>query len=190
MGLSQAEFAKLCGVTRAAVQQWEKENGTAPKRTQQPKVADVLGLSVAQLVGGSENVQEGPEVRGLVPLISSVQAGNYKLHVDNFHPGDGGEERIPTTIPVKRHTFALRVSGDSMEPDFKEGSILIVEPDLEAQPGDFVIAKNGDEESTFKQLVKDGGDWYLKPLNPRYPMKPLGKSAIVGVVRAVERRFR
>lgn len=77
-----------------------------------------------------------------------------------------------------------------MEPDFKEGAILIVEPDMEAQPGDFVIAKNGDEETTFKQLVKDAGDWYLKPLNPRYPMKPLGKASIVGVVRAVERRFR
>lgn len=189
-GLSQAQLAELCGVTRSAVQQWERENGTAPKRTQQSRVADVLGLSIAQLMGGSENVQVGPEVRGSVPLISAVQAGNYKMHVDNFHPGDGGEERISTTVPVKRHTFALRVSGDSMEPDFKEGAILIVEPDLEAQPGDFVIAKNGDEETTFKQLVRDGGDWYLKPLNQRYPMKLLGKSSIVGVVRAVERRFR
>jgi SOS-response transcriptional repressor LexA len=141
-------------------------------------------------MGGSENVQVGPEVRGTVPLISAVQAGNYKMHVDNFHPGDGGEERISTTVPVKRHTFALRVSGDSMEPDFHEGAILIVEPEMEWQPGDYVIAKNGDGESTFKQIIRDGGDLYLKPLNPRYPIKPLGKAVIVGVVRAVERRFR
>lgn len=188
--MSQSDLAALCGVTRSSVQQWEKENGTAPKRTQQSRVASVLGLSVAQLLGGSENVQTGPEVRGSVPLISAVQAGNYKMHVDNFHPHDGGEEQIATTVPVKKHTFALRVSGDSMEPDFKEGAIIIVEPDMEAHPGDFVIAKNGDEETTFKQLVRDGGDWYLKPLNSRYPMKPLGRSSIVGVVRAVERRFR
>jgi SOS-response transcriptional repressor LexA len=193
LGLSQEQFAQKCGVTRAAVQQWEKEDpdgGTAPNRDKQPVVAGVLGLTVAQLMGGNENVQAGPEVRGSVPLISSVQAGNYRMHVDNFHPGDGGEERIATTVPVKRHTFALRVSGDSMEPDFTEGSILIVEPEMEAQPGDFVIAKNGDDETTFKQLIRDAGDWYLKPLNPRYPLKALGKSTIVGVVRAVERRFR
>lgn len=177
-------------MTRGAVQQWERENGTAPKRTQQARVAAVLGLSTAQLIGGEANVNAGPEVRGSVPIISAVQAGNYKMHVDNFHPGDGGEERIETTVPVKRHTFALRVSGDSMEPDFKEGSILIVEPEMEAQPGDFVIAKNGEEETTFKQLVRDGSDWYLKPLNPRYPVKALGRSQILGVVRAVERRFR
>jgi SOS-response transcriptional repressor LexA len=188
-GLSQQELAELCGVTRSAVQQWEQEDGTAPKRAQQSRVASVLGLTVAQLMGAS-NVQAGPEVRGSVPLISAVQAGNYKMHVDNFHPDDGGEERVLTTVPVKRHTFALRVAGDSMEPDFKEGAILIVEPDMEAHPGDFVISKNEDGETTFKQLVKDGGDWYLKPLNSRYPMKALGKSSIVGVVRAVERRFR
>jgi SOS-response transcriptional repressor LexA len=141
-------------------------------------------------MGGGENVLAGPEIRGSVPLISAVQAGNYKMHVDNFHPGDGGEERISTTVPIGRHTFALRVAGDSMEPEFKAGAILIVEPELEAQPGDFVIVKNGDEETTFKQLIKDGADWYLKPLNERYPIKALGKSTVVGVVRAVERRFR
>ncbi len=77
-----------------------------------------------------------------------------------------------------------------MEPEFLAGMVLIVEPDLDPQPGDYVIAKNGDGETTFKQLVKDTGDWYLKPLNPRYPLKPLGENKIIGVVRAVEKRFR
>lgn len=132
----------------------------------------------------------GPKMGGRVPLISNVQAGDFKEHVDNFHPGDGGAELIPTTVPVRRHTFALRVSGDSMEPEFPEGMILIIEPELEPVPGDYVVAKNGSEETTFKQLIKDGGDWYLKPLNPRYPIKPLGNSQIIGVLRAVEKRYR
>lgn len=125
-----------------------------------------------------------------MPLISDVQAGSYKEHVDNLHPGDGGLELIPTTVPVNRHTFALRVSGDSMEPEFKEGMILVIEPEMEPNPGDFVVAKNGEDETTFKQLVKDGGDWYLKPLNERYPIKPLGQAKIIGVLRAVEKRYR
>lgn len=190
--LSVNEFADLCGVSKHTVQLWEKEDhegGTAPNRRKQPDVARVLGLTVAQLMGG-ENTQAGPEIRGSVPLISAVQAGEYKMHVDNFHPGDGGEERIPTTVPVQRHTFALRVTGDSMEPDFIEGAILIVEPELEAQTGDYVVAKNAEGETTFKQLVRDAGEWYLKPMNERYPLRPLGKSTIIGVVRAVERRLR
>jgi len=137
-----------------------------------------------------QNVRPGPEMRGRVPLLSDVQAGMYKEFVDNTQPGDGGSEMIPVSCPVGRHTFALRVVGDSMEPDFTPGMILIVEPDLDPQPGDYVIAKNGSDETTFKQLVKDGADWYLRPCNARYPLKPLGSSAIIGVVRAVEKRFR
>lgn len=137
-----------------------------------------------------DNTDVGPVLRGTVPLISDVQAGMYKEHVDNFHPGDGGLELIPTSVPVQRYTFALRVSGDSMEPEFRAGMILVVEPEMEPNPGDFVIAKNGGGETTFKQLTKDGGDWYLKPLNDRYPIKPLGNATILGVIRAVEKRFR
>lgn len=140
-------------------------------------------------VAREQSPEFGPNIGGKVPLISDVQAGAFKDHVDNFHPGDGGMEQIPTTVPVKRYTFALRVAGDSMEPEFREGMILVIEPELEAMPGDFVVAKNG-EGTTFKQLVKDGQDWYLKPMNPRYPIKPLGESQIIGVLRAVEKRYR
>lgn len=139
---------------------------------------------------GNQNTAPGPTIRGEVPLISNVQAGMYTEFVDNLHPGDGDYEKIPTTVPVNRYTFALRVTGDSMEPDFTEGMLLVVEPKLDPQPGDYVIAKNGSEETTFKQLVKDGADWYLKPLNSRYPIKPLAECTVIGVVRAVEKRFR
>ena len=60
---------------------------------------------------------------------------------------------------------------------------------MQAAPGNFVVVRNGDNEATFKQLVKDGGDLYLKPLNERYPIKPLGNSQIVGVVREAIRRL-
>ena len=50
--LTEQQFADQVGVTRAAVQQWERENGTAPRRSKQEKVAEVLGISVAELVTG------------------------------------------------------------------------------------------------------------------------------------------
>jgi len=135
------------------------------------------------------NIEQAPGLRGKVPLISFVQAGAFAETIDNFNPGDA-DEWIDATCPVNRHTFALRVVGDSMEPDFPAGTILIVEPELSPEPNDFVIAKNGENEATFKQLTRDGADWYLKPLNPRYPIKPLGTSRVIGVVRDAVRRFR
>ncbi len=124
-----------------------------------------------------------------VPVISWVQAGAMTPVTDIYAPGYA-EEWVETPVPAKRHTYALRVRGDSMEPTFPDGHIIIVDPDLDPMPGDYVIARNGDGEATFKQLIKDGSDWYLKPVNPRYPVKPLGEATIIGVVRAVEKRFR
>ena len=140
--------------------------------------------------GHAPTIEDGPDMRGRVPLISWVQAGAFSEAVDLLQPGFA-EEMVDTTVRARSHTFALRVSGDSMEPDFPAGTILIVEPELEAHAGDYVIVKNGAEEATFKQLVRDGADWYLKPLNTRYPIKAWDNSIhIVGVVRAAERKFR
>ena len=135
------------------------------------------------------NIGVGPVLRGQIPILQDVKAGMYKEQIDNY-AGDGSLAMISTSVPVNRYTFALRVSGDSMEPEFTDGMVLIVEPELNPQPGDYVIAKNEHEETTFKQLVRDGADWYLNPLNTRYPIKPLGESSIIGVVRAVEKRYR
>ena len=190
MGLTEEAFGKLLQVSRGTIQQWEKEGGTAPNRKRQPAVAELLGITVAELMSGGTSASAGPEIGGEVPLISDVQAGSYTDYVDNYHPGDGGQEMVATSVPVKKHTFALRVAGDSMEPEFRAGMILIIEPELDPLPGDYVVAKNGDGDTTFKQLIKDGGDWYLKPLNDRYPIKPLGQSKIIGVLRAVEKRYR
>lgn len=155
-------------------------------------VARVLGISVAELVSGGSNVGQGLAVRGEVPLVSEVEAGNYTA-IDNFKP-KGRFETVAVSVEVKRHTYALRVHGDSMVGEtgdsFPEGSLLVVEPDMEAQPGDYVIVLNDANQTTFKQLVRDGGDLLLKPLNTRYPIKPLGKAKIIGVVREFSKRFR
>ena len=190
--MSEQQFATAAGVSRAAVQQWERAGGTAPKRANQPRVAGLLGMSLAQLLSGESNVTAGFSMRAEVPLISEVQAGSFTA-IDNFKPS-ASYERVAVTVPVLRHTYALRVHGDSMVShvgdSFPEGSIVIVEPEMQAVSGDYVIALRDNNEATFKQLVIDGGDFYLKPLNARYPIKPLGTAVVIGVVREFTKRFR
>ena len=53
LGMTQEQFANALQVSRGAVQQWETESGTAPKRANQPRVALLLGISVAELVSGT-----------------------------------------------------------------------------------------------------------------------------------------
>jgi transcriptional regulator with XRE-family HTH domain len=59
MDISQKELARRCGVSYQAVQQWEKQDGTAPKRTRLDKVAGVLGVSVSELVSEGEDRYPG-----------------------------------------------------------------------------------------------------------------------------------
>lgn len=190
--MSEQQFANAVGVSRGAVQQWERPEGTAPRRSNWQRVADVLGVPVAELLSGLR-ADPALEVRAEVPLVSEVEAGNYTV-IDNFRTGGGKFETVPTRVDVKRHTYALRVHGDSMVSEtgdsFPPGAILIVEPEMKPEPGDYVIALNADNETTFKQLIKDSGDLYLKPLNSRYPIKPLGDAKIIGVVREFTKRFR
>ena len=198
-GFTRTEIARAAKKSQSAVTQWLSGDTKELKSDSAAGIQAVTGFSAVWLATGSgprmaadtSNVAAGPNMGGSVPLLSSVQAGNFKEFVNNYSSVDSPVERVPTSVPVKQFTFALRVEGDSMEPDFKDGMVIIVEPELDPLPNDFVIVKNGNEESTFKQLVKDGPDWYLKPLNDRYPIKPLTTDMrVVGVVRAVEKRFR
>lgn len=129
------------------------------------------------------NIGEKIPLRRKVPLISLVAAGNWSESVDNFQPGNA-DEWIATTIQVKQHTYALRVQGDSMEPRFPNGAIIIVEPEDEARNGSYVIVRQNGSEATFKQLIYDGGQAYLKPLNDRYPIMQMRPDAVIcGVVK-------
>lgn len=135
------------------------------------------------------NVTDGPDITRSVPLISFVQAGAWTGIIDDFQPGEA-EEWVPVIRSVGKNAFALRVSGTSMEPDYREGDIIVVDPDVQWHSGSLVVVRlNGDNEATFKKLAVDGSRIYLEPLNTRYqPMEITGKDyTICGVVRQMLR---
>ena len=121
-----------------------------------------------------------------IPLISLVAAGTWCEAMDTFQVGDA-QEWIETTANITKSGYALRVEGDSMEPKFPHGAILIVDPNEQARNGSYVIVRQNGSDATFKQLVMDGGQSYLKPLNDRYPIMAMRPDAVIcGVVKRVE----
>lgn len=120
------------------------------------------------------NVEPGRPLRGAVPLISWVQAGQWEEAVDTFQPGDA-EAWISTLKNVSARAYALRVRGDSMTApygkSYPEGALIVVEPER-CMPvnGDRIIAKlEGSNEVTFKVYKEDAGRRWLAPLNPQHP---------------------
>lgn len=94
--------------------------------------------------------------------------------VDTFQPGDA-DDWLLTDIELSDESFALDIRGNSMEPEFKDGDRVIIDPHVAPQPGDFVAAKNGEQEATFKKYRPRGLDaqgnmiFELVPLNDDYP---------------------
>ena len=78
--------------------------------------------------------------------------------------------------------FALMVLGDSMQPEFEEGEVIVVEPEGLATDGSYVIAQVGGEW-IFRQLTRGAKCWRLTALNPAYPAVDLADlTPIRGVV--------
>lgn len=79
-------------------------------------------------------------------------------------------------------SFALRVLGEDMAPEFRHGEIIIIEPDGALHDGSFVLARL-DGEWIFRQLCRRGGGWSLHALQAGLPDLPLADlSAVHGVV--------
>jgi len=62
-------------------------------------------------------------------------------------------------------SFALRVLGDDMAPEFRHGEIIVVEPDGALEDGSFVVAQH-EGQWTLRQLRRAGSGWVLHALNP------------------------
>ncbi|HUL12618.1 MAG TPA: S24 family peptidase [Methylococcaceae bacterium] len=192
--LSQRGLAKRSLLSQQLIS--KLENGLVESTTEVFRLAEALGVDPRWLATGKgdvrsgDNVTEGPAILAYVPLISWVAAGSWREVVDPYPPGEG-ESLVPVTCRVGTYAYALRVQGDSMEPMFPNGSVIIVDPGAEPRQGSYVIVRLDDaEQATFKQLVIDGGARYLKPLNPRYPVMEIKERAtLCGVVRQMVMDF-
>ena len=175
--LTQNAVAKTVGVSRAAVTQWE--NGlTKPKGEYIHALAKLYGCTTGYILHGEDseigNVTPAPIGLRQIPIISYVQAGCWTETCD-CRAMDGSIETINTDLDLGSMAFALEVRGDSMAPEILEGDVVVIDPDVDPLPGDYVVAKNGSHEATLKQYRPRGtneqGQEYfeLVPLNPVYP---------------------
>lgn len=198
-GWSQGDLAIKAKVSQGTI--GHLESGRNETSTKLPQIAAALGLTVEELMSGAEpkpaqNVRPAEIGLRKIPLISSVQAGRMTEAIVPF-PAGGAFDYLLTDLDLSDHAFALTLEGDSMLPDFQPGDKIIVDPAINPRPGDFVVAKNGKEEATFKKyrprgIGANGEETFeLVPLNPDYPtINSERESAIIIGVMVEHRRYR
>lgn len=110
-----------------------------------------------------------------VPLLNWQQIGQMA----NNHTLPGlmqVDAMIETTDVAGVRTCAVKVQDDSMEPLFAEGEMIFLNPDLQWEAGDYVIAKGpaGDRYTALlRQVIRIRSQWMLHPLNCKYEDLPL-----------------
>ncbi len=127
------------------------------------------------------------KLRGKVKLLGKVSAG---------FPSPAEEELVDMIslddflINRKDATFMLEVSGDSMIlAGIEPGDMVLVERGKDPQHGDIIVAAV-DGEWTVKRYMKKGGEVFLKPENPKYPIiNAKEKIELGGTVVSVIRKY-
>ena len=194
LGLTQKELAEKVGTTQVTIHRII--TGKVTKTARLVELAKALECSTDELLtNGSKtsfisNVEEGPELQGLYPVISWVQAGDWST-IHEINAADA--MHYPCPVKCSDKTFLLEIQGMSMSPTFNEGDLIFVDPEVQPISGKYVVARLDDEnEATFKQLIIESGHKFLKAANPAWPtpIQPInGNCTIVGVVIFAGRLF-
>ncbi|EKF9299628.1 LexA family transcriptional regulator [Vibrio cholerae] len=204
IGVTQDALAEKMGLTQASIARYLNKK-REPDLDTIAKIMKCVGLD--QLMLNSDGFVEYPSeawanvskpelelsYQRSFPLLSSVQAGAWTEACEPYEVREI-EQWYETTERTSDRCFWLKVEGDSMTApsgvSIPDGALVLVDTEKSYQNGSLVVAKLTDvNEATFKKLVIDAGQKYLKPLNPAYQMIPInGSCKIVGVV--VDARLR
>jgi len=194
LALTQVELAKRVGITQQSLQ--KIEDG----RTQNPRkllsLAKQLHCDPEWLLSGhldevrekhtQYNQQLTEQMRPLLNQDALLEKQDLSME----------KTMLEAPKSASLNAFWFRVTGDSMSSlsglSIPENYLILVEPETQPQHGDLVLVKlHSSQEITFKQLVMDAGNRYLKPLNANYIPVPLNADMkIIGVATEAKRPLR
>ena len=171
LGMTQDELAEMVGYRdRSSIAKVEagKVDLTQSKIA---AFASALSVSPAKLMGIGDPIIEAEETVQ-IHFIGDVAAGYDRLAVDEYETLEVPKSWLRGR-PASNY-FAMRVSGNSMYPEYKNGDeVFCIATNEMGGSGKIGVIIYNSEEATLKRLVyKQGEDWLdLVPVNPEYMTK-------------------
>ena len=146
-GLDSTIFNKSKRVSRDGREHWPSSQSLARIMMATGTPLEVFASMMSKSAGFAA---PGPTI----PLIGMAQAGNGGFFDDGGFPVGGGWEEISFPGVGDENAYALEISGDSMEPVYRKGDILIVSPNASCRRGDRVVVRTLQGEVLFKILER------------------------------------
>ena len=162
--MTQAEVAKFLNITPPAYAHYE-QGYTSPDIITCKKIAALFGVSVDVLLG-DKPLNESKGVK--IPVLGVIPAGTPIEAVEDILD----YEDISEDMARRGNYFALKVHGDSMLPTVKDGDVVIVRQQEDAESGQICVVMINGYDATLKEIKKEPNGIWILPHNPNSDFKP------------------
>lgn len=156
-GMSPSGLARRAGLDPTA---FNKSKRTTPEGKQRwpstesiSKVLRATGASLTDFVSLTDDAAAGTLAQR-IPVIGYAQAGREGFFDDGGFPAGEGWDEVLFPAIDDPHAYALEISGDSMEPVYRDGDVIVISPGASIRRGDRVVVKTRDGEVMAKNLVR------------------------------------
>jgi phage repressor protein C with HTH and peptisase S24 domain len=175
-GLDPTTFNKSKRVTPQGRPRWPSTESVAKSLT---ATNTSIEQFVTLLTGGKGPAQ-------MVPVIGLAQAGAGGFFDDAGFPVGKGWDEISFPQVDDAHAYALEISGDSMEPAYRDGTIIVVSPSAPVRRGDRVVVRTREGEVMAKELKrKTAKTVELRSFNPDHRERTLSLDEVQWIARIV-----
>jgi len=188
-GLSASGLARRAGLDATSFNRSKRTNPEGRDRWPSTEsVAKILRATGASLDEFMRLIEPGMDrMKTMIPLIGMTQAGAGRYFTDDGMPTGGpGWEEVEFPDLSNEKVFALEVQGDSMEPLYRDGDVLIVSPSANVRKGDRVVVRTTKGEVTAKELKRrTAKNIELRSLNPEHPDRILPAGEVAWMARVM-----
>jgi phage repressor protein C with HTH and peptisase S24 domain len=190
-GLSASGLAKLAGLDPTTFNKSKRggANGKLrwPSTESVSKILNATGASLDDFVAlVSRDGEQRRAYSRSVPLIGLAQAGARGYFDDAGFPSGAGWDEIPFPEVADEHAYALEITGESMQPVYRDGDRIVVSPAASIRRGDRVVVRTHGGEVMAKQLSRQTAQRIeLRSFNPQFEDRSFAVSEIAFMHRII-----
>jgi phage repressor protein C with HTH and peptisase S24 domain len=186
VGLSASGLAKRAGLDPTTFN--KSKRVTAEGRARWPSTESIAKALAATgtpidafvaLINAAE-----PRASQAVPVLGFAEAGSGGYFDDGGFPAGGGWNEIAFPAVADAHAYALEISGQSMQPAYRDGDVILVSPAAPIRRGDRVVVKTRSGEVMAKELKRRTAKTIeLRSLNAEQEDRTLAAADVLWIAR-------
>lgn len=199
-GLSQYQLSQRLGVSQSTIGMWESGR-REPNYATTKKISSFFEVTVDALIGTLQAEEaeklltaEKPKDVFRIPVFGRIPAG---IPIEAIEDILDYEEAPTSWKKGGKEFFALKISGNSMIPQYLDGDVVIFKKQPSCDNGQDCAVIIENSEATFKRVVRQPNGITCQPLNPEFTPRFFSNSeiehlpvVILGVVWELRRNLR